>query len=142
MTSKQTTERKPYAMKGKGGGKGSRAGKSSSTTPSTIPLPSNKFVGKTKELKGHIYDVRTAKQSELFNNTTKKIANYAGRHCKEAKDISLAIENLEDATFTILTKPNTGDDEVNKLLLAQDVQMHIKKKSAYRQNQATMFAVV
>ena len=130
-------EKKPIVKKG-----GGTKARGSKTSTSTSALPSTSFVGETAELHGHIYDVNTSKQSELFTNTTKKIANYAGRTCREAKDISLAIEELEDPVFTRPKKQNTGDSDVDSILLKEEMQLHVKRKSAYRQNQATMFAVV
>ena len=57
-----------------------------------------KFEGKTKELKGHIYDVGVDNQADLFSRTTKEIAEYAGMHCKQSLDIRTAIETLSEAT--------------------------------------------
>ena len=143
MSSKSSRDRKPSISKPKTGAK-HRATRStmSSTTPQATPLSSNSFVGETKELEGHIYYVGTSKQSEMFTNTTKKVANFAGRNCKESKDISLAIEDLSDHVFTLPTKQNTGDSEIDTLLLREEMQIYSKRKSTYRQNQATMFAVV
>ena len=43
-----------------------------------------KFVkGRTRELKKHIHDVGVQNQADMFTNTTSKIVNYAGRHCKD-----------------------------------------------------------
>ena len=130
-------EKKPNVKKG-----GGVKGRSNKTNSTTSALPSNSFVGETDELHGHIYDVNTSKQSELFTTTTKKIANYAGRTCREAKDISLAIEELKDPLFPRPVKQNTGDSDVDNILLKEEVQLHVRRKSTYRQNQATMFAIV
>ena len=46
-----------------------------------------KFEGKTEELKGFIYDIGVENQADLFMKTTKEIAEYAGRHCKQGLDI-------------------------------------------------------
>ena len=68
--------------------------------------------------------------------------NFAGQTCKEAKDISVAIEDLEDPTFTLPTKQNTGNSEIDTMLLAQEMQIYIKRKSMYRQNRETIYSVV
>ena len=57
-------------------------------------VPSQKFKGATEEFN----------QSDLFVTTTKKLANYAGRTCKEPQDICIAIEELKYTTFTLPTK--------------------------------------
>ena len=46
-----------------------------------------KFTGLTKGLKKHIYDIGVSNQTQLFSNTTKEIAEYAGRILKESQDI-------------------------------------------------------
>ena len=91
---------------------------------------------------GFTYDVNTSKQSELFTLTTKKVANFAGRTCKEAKDISVAIEELQDPTFTLPVRQNTGDSDVDKLLLTQEMQIYFKRVSLYRQNRETIYSVI
>ena len=78
----------------------------------------------------------------MFTNTTKKTANYNGRTCKEPKDISLTIEKLKDATFMMPVKGSTYSDEIRTMLLAKELDLHIKQRSTFRQNKATMFAVV
>ena len=132
MSSTQSTDRKPNIVKPK-------ISKPKSTTTS---ISTKKFEGETKELFGYIYDINTSQQSELFTNTTKKIANYAGRNCKESKDISLAIEELIEPTWTLPVKQNTGDKEVDSLLLVQELQLHTKRKHTYYDNRATIFHVV
>ena len=51
-----------------------------------------KFKGKTKNLKGHVFDVGVTNQAQLFANTTKEIAEYTGRTTKESQDIQNGIE--------------------------------------------------
>ena len=55
-----------------------------------------KFKGETEALSGHIYDVGTNNQADLFTETSKRLANYAGRTYKEPQDIRRAIENIEE----------------------------------------------
>ena len=109
--------------------------------PAKATISSSTFKGETDSLQGAIYDVGVSNQSELFTTTTKKIAGFAGRTCKEPKDISLAIENLEDPTFPTPTKLNV-DPALDDILLKNEVDIYVKRKSTYRQNQATMFSVV
>ena len=81
---------KPLVEKPKQGNKGRN--QRQSTTPCATSLPSNKFVGETKELHGHMYDINTSKQLEMFTNTTTN-TNYAGCTSKDPKDISLVIKS-------------------------------------------------
>ena len=78
----------------------------------------------------------------MLSDTTKKIANYAKRTCKDPKDISLAIEELKDAAFTMPVKGSTYSDKIETMLLTMEIDLHVKQRSAYWQNKATMFAVV
>ena len=109
--------------------------------PAKVSLSSSTFKGETETLHGAIYDVGVLNQSELFTTTTTKIAGFAGCTCRESKDISLAIEELKDPTFTPPKKFNV-DPALDDLLLKNEVDIFVKRKSTYRQNQATMFSVV
>ena len=103
---------------------------------------SQKFKGATEDLHGHIFDVGVFNQSDLFVTTTKKLANYAGRTCKEPQDICLAIEELKDKTFTLPTR-QTGitDTTIANALLSKDLDMFVKRESTYRQNKVAMLSV-
>ena len=63
----------------------------------------NKFKGKTDGLDGHIYNVNTTSQVELFTETTKKLASYAGRNCKEPQDICRTIKDIKEVTIPMPT---------------------------------------
>ena len=63
-----------------------------------------KLKGKTEELDGFVYDVGSMSQAQLFADTTREIAEYAGRTLKEAQDIRMAIEDLEEITLNRPTK--------------------------------------
>ena len=67
-----------------------------------------KFKGRTSKLEAHIYDVGVQNQVDIFANTTKEIANYAGRHCKDLRDIRTAIERLQEATIPVPVARNVG----------------------------------
>ena len=58
----------------------------------------------TEELHGEIYDIGVTNETDLFTTTTKKVASYAGRHCREPQDIRVAIEELTDTKFSIPRK--------------------------------------
>ena len=56
----------------------------------------SKFKGKTEAIEDHIYDVGVGNQADIFVRTTKELAEYAGRYCKQSLDIRSAIESLKD----------------------------------------------
>ena len=58
------------------------------------PQAQPKFKGRTSKLENYIYDVGVQNQANMFTNTTKEVANYAGRHCKDPRDIWNALELL------------------------------------------------
>ena len=104
-----------------------------------------KFKGKTEELEGHIYDAGVSNQAYLFASTTKEVSEYAGRKLKESQDIRLAIEKVEDVTFTIPSKRPTGgglDTAAVEIIYKTELDGYIKRESIYRQNKASMYAVV
>ena len=137
-TAKPDPDAKPPV---KAGARGANGRFQRRSEPAKVSISSSTFQGETESLLGAIYDVGVSNQSELFTTTTKKIAGFAGRTCKESKDISLAIEELEDPTFTPPKKVNI-DPAIDDLLLKNEVDIFIKRKFTYRQNQATMFSVV
>ena len=68
-----------------------------------------KFSGKIDDLKGHIYDVGYGHQADAFIKTTEDIAGYAGRTCKQSKDIRAANKKLQDVTITLEAKVTTAE---------------------------------
>lgn len=111
------------------------------TEPRRTTTLGQKFKGATEDLYGFIYDVGVFNQSDIFVMTTKKLANYAGRTCKEPQDIQIAIEDLKDTTFTLPTKQTRIDSAIADILLSKDLDIFVKRKSTYRQNKASMTAV-
>ena len=109
------------------------------------PVTALKFKGKMDDLEGHVFNVGVANQSQLFENTTKEIAEYAGRSLKESQDIRLTIEKVEDITFTIPKKrPTTTDldSEAVKIIYKTELDGYIKRSNQYRQNKSSMYAIV
>ena len=109
-----------------GGDKSSQTQRAQPTTP--------KFKADTEELHGHIYDVGVMNQSDLFTNTTKKLASYAGRTCCKPQDIRLAIKELEDASIDVPTRQTMSgvNSSVINMILSKDLDIYIKRESIYR----------
>lgn len=101
-----------------------------------------KLKGKTEELDGFVYDVGSMSQAQIFVDTTREIAEYTGRTLKEAQDIRMAIEDLEEITLNRPTKNRTGDDEENTAIFKIELDSYFKRLNAYRQNKATMYSIV
>ena len=79
---------------------------------------------------------------ELFTITTGKIAAYAGRTCKEAQYIRVAIEKVEDIKIPKHVKDTEGDDAFNEKNLNRDIEVYVKRKTIYRQKKASVYSVV
>ena len=79
---------------------------------------------------------------ELFTITTGKIAAYAGRTCKEAQYIRVAIEKVEDIKIPKSVKDTEGDDVINETILNRDIEAYVKRKAIYRQNKSSLYSVV
>ena len=101
-----------------------------------------KFKGKTEELKGFIYDIGVENQADLFMKTTKEIAEYAGRLCKQSLDIKTAIETLSEATIPIPTDRGTPNTTFNSLMLGKDLDIYVKRLDQYNQNKSEMYSKV
>ena len=63
------------------------------------------FTGRTESLEDAIFDIGIPNQSDLFMQTTKKLANYAGRKLRESQDIKLRIKNVSYVTILRPTIP-------------------------------------
>ena len=106
---------------------------------------SNKFKGKTDKLEEHFYNIGVANQSQLFANTTKEVAEYAGQNLKESQDIRLSIEQVDDVTFNIPTNcAETGglNAKVVNIIYKTELDNYIKCTNQYRQNKSSMYAIV
>ena len=88
-----------------------------------------------------MYDGGRSTHSELFTITTGKFATYAGRTCKEAQYIRVAIEKVEDIHIPKSIKDTEGDDTINKKILNRDIEAYVKKE-IYHQNKASLYSVV
>ena len=113
------------------------------------------FTGRTKSLEDVIFDISISNQSKLFMQTTKKLANYAGRKLCKSQDIKLRIENLPDVqilrpTFpkTVFTDPDYPTDEekqtskLNEPICGKEVDTYVKRVDEYRHNKSTMYSII
>ena len=89
-----------------------------------------------------MYDVGTSTNSEIFTITTEKVAAYAGRTCKEAQGIRVAIEKVEDVIIPKSVKDTVGDAGINERILNRDIEAYVKRRATYRQKKSSMYSVV
>ena len=132
-----TTEKKPF-IKSEGNSRYKKPQKKQATRSA----PAKSFQGETPTLEGHTYDIGIPNQSEVFTQTTKKIASYAGRNCREAHSMRTAIENLKTPTFAKPTMDTDGDQDVNKMLLIEATNAYVKRTEHYRIDSENMFSVI
>ena len=96
-------------------------------------------------LENHIYDIGVTNQTQLFSNTTKETAEYAGWILKESQDIRLAIEKIKDITFQISAKhaiTSALDKDSTNMIYKTEIDAYIKNKNVYRQNKSSMYVLV
>ena len=101
-----------------------------------------KFKGETNGLYGNVYNVGTTTQAEQFTETTKKLASYAGRTCKEPQDIHRAIEDLKEVTIAMPDERlGITDLTLKAKLYEKDIEVWSKRESLYRQNKSSMYSI-
>mmetsp|Transcript_42989 Transcript_42989/g.50291 ORF Transcript_42989/g.50291 Transcript_42989/m.50291 type:complete len:480 (-) Transcript_42989:318-1757(-) len=114
-----------------------------------------KFTGRTESLEDAIYDIGISNQSDLFMQTTKKLANYAGRKLRKLQDIKLRIETVRDipirrpslvpTEIKDAEKPSTQETELlttNRLIFSREIDTYVKRVDEYRQNKSTMYSKI
>ena len=101
-----------------------------------------KFKGKKDELKGHIYDCSSQKQSDQFVTTTREIAEYVGRTYKYGGDIKATLEKLELVTIDLPDQPVDPNDVLQKLIYTKEAEEYVKKKVFLRENMKTAFSLI
>ena len=87
-----------------------------------------KIKGKTENLAGFIYEVGVGNQPDLFVKTTRELAEYAGRNCKDFLDIRSAIESLTEVSIEIPRERATGNTKVDEILFSKDLDNFIKRE--------------
>ena len=80
----------------------------------------------------YVYDVGTIAQAQLFADTTREIAEYAGRTLKEAHDITMAIKDLEEFILTKSTKAVSTDATEIKVEYTIEMEHYYKRRISYR----------
>ena len=87
-----------------------------------------KFKGETEALSGQIYDVGRNDQAELFTETTKKLAGYAGRTYKEPQDIRRAIEDVAEINIPMpVERTAITDKKLRDKIYKKDIEVWAKR---------------
>ena len=101
------------------------------------------FKGANEELKGHIYDCSSYKQTEQFILTTKQIGLYVGRTYKNSQDIVRLIENLEEPTIPpIQDIDRTTATEFEKEVWQGRIKQYLRRLEQLEQNKATLYSLI
>ena len=128
-----------------GGGR-SRGGRSGND-PGQVMSNAKTFHGDIEDLKGHIYDCVSPTDADRYLKTTTKVQEYIGRVFTFGELLSPALESPKDGIPKLMVPVVTYADpgkptEIEKLLLTEEVKIHIKKKSSLEENNRKLFSVV
>eukprot|EP00957_Ditylum_brightwellii_P162787 12396261-Ditylum_brightwellii.AAC.1 len=111
-----------------------------------------KFGGKTPELRSFVYDAGHVLQADMYVQTTKEIAQYAGQICKQADNIKRANEKLQGTVIPKLTLAMVSDKitdvdgkvdiAITNIYLKKQTDMYLKRKESYTKNKTKVFNVI
>ena len=101
-----------------------------------------KFLGKCEELKGHVYNTASGRQSNQFIKTTKEIAEHVGCSYKYRIDAKKAIESLEEPIFLPPADPPAGASCTDKRIWEKRVDKFVKKSTYYEENMKNAFLLI
>ena len=101
-----------------------------------------KFIGRTADLKDHVYDFGTAKQEESFTKTTKEIAEYVGRSFPMGGEMKAAIESLRVPTIQPPVDPPAGATKTETRIWEERIKLHVKKELTLEENVKKLYSLV
>jgi Zinc knuckle len=106
-----------------------------------------KFEGKTEALKGHVYVYGDSRQSDMYTQTTKEIAEYVGRTLSYGNDIANAITNLRLPTIVeppepVPTPPATTLSKAQDKIFEKQIVEYCKRIAQLEENVKKVFAIV
>jgi hypothetical protein len=112
-----------------------------------VQTPQPTFVGKTDGLKGFTFDYGDAKQSDMFIQTKKEIAEYVGRTMKYGNDIANAVTNLQVPTLTEPPEPQpignaTTLSRAQDKIFEKQINEFVKRTLELEENVKTLYDIV
>ena len=124
-----STEKRDKKNPGGGGNCSQRFNKTARKSDTAVS-PQSKFEGRCPDLKGHIYDCVDSRQSDMFQRTTREIAEYVGReYARNGGDISYAIAEQERPTIPEPVLPPGVDANsvtpVQQLVLSEQIKQYV-----------------
>jgi hypothetical protein len=116
-------------------------------TPSNIPK--EKFLGRSDDLKGFIYDISNTKGGVAYTRTTEEIARYVGeKYTTTGSFIRTAILTLNVPAPTRPTAP-TGDDAdppvidpVDQEIFREEIRIFVKTKAAIESTMKSLYDLI
>eukprot|EP00957_Ditylum_brightwellii_P211722 15366510-Ditylum_brightwellii.AAC.1 len=88
----------------------------------------------------------------MYVQTTKELAQYASRTCKQPEDIKKATEKLEEtnipmpalSTIHAAIKDPEGNAEntIANIYLNKQIDLYLKRKETYQENKTVIFSVI
>ncbi len=107
--------------------------------------PVDRFNGKCKALRGHIYDIPrgTDNHGETFQKITREIAEYIGREFDEGGEFRTGLERLELPTLTEPEPPSDPNtDKVGFETWKFEFARYRKESANRKKNQQKAYALV
>jgi hypothetical protein len=89
-----------------------------------------------------IYDCSDAKQTDLYTNTTKEIADYVGTNYKYGGDVRLVIDNLAEPTLKKPSNPSGDADETDRELWKLQVKNFFLRQGHLEENIKMMYSLI
>ena len=109
----------------------------------TTDSASKKFEGRIDDLKGHVYDTRSAWVSaDLYTKTTEEILEYINRTYKNGPDV---VTCLQTKTFVPPDKPEDPDPdagETDKAIWKKKVELFVKKEDELKETLKQVHGVI
>jgi Zinc knuckle len=123
--------------------KGNRGGRGFRRAPPAQP----KFEGKTEALKGFIFDYGDPKQSDLYTQSKKELAEYVGRTMTYGNDISNSITKLALSTVKLPDEPQpippaTVLSKAQDKIYDKELVEYVKRKIMLETNVNTLYNIV
>jgi hypothetical protein len=133
-----SNENRDKKNSGGGGNRGQQFNKTSRKSETAVS-PQSRFDGRCPDLKGHIYDCADSRQSDMFQRTTREIAEYVGReYARHGGDVSYAIAEQKKPTIPEPVPPPGVTAEsvtpMQQLVLSEQIKQYVSRLNALEQN--------
>ncbi|KAI2489179.1 Reverse transcriptase (RNA-dependent DNA polymerase) [Fragilaria crotonensis] len=107
-----------------------------------VPHTGSKFEGSCKELKGYIYDCSNVLDSDTFDTTTERIAEYVGRSFKYGGDIRCAVLTLRTPVLQQPTKPPEDATKTQIRIWEKRCDAYLERKTITIENIEALYTLI